>query len=201
MKSIYLFSSVLINIIIIGDNRVGKTSLVTRYIKDSFQEDLTPIGVDFRIKRTSLDGESFTMRIWELQGEERLRATLPFFFRRTQGVIIVFDKTNISSFERVPFWLEQTRRYIENQPIILIGNKEDDKKNFQVENHTAREFANLNGLKYIETSALSSYQVDLAFELIGRGALITKATSPIKKDNITVVPTRAQQIDACCLLL
>lgn len=103
-----------------------------------------------------------------MNGIARFRSITQFHLRymNMNGLILVFDKTNRSSFESIPYWIEEANKSLEPNLKVLVGHKSDLLKYFEVTYDEAHEFANRMGMHYIEASAKTSQGISLIFETI-----------------------------------
>ena len=94
----------LFKILIIGESGVGKTCLLLRFTEDSFTTTfLTTIGIDFKIKIINLENKLIKLQIWDTAGEERFRNLTNQYYNRTDGIILVFDLTNINTMYNIKY--------------------------------------------------------------------------------------------------
>jgi len=115
-----------------------------------------------------MEGKTLKLTIWDTAGQERFRTITSSYYRGAHAVLLVFDLTNADSFRSSQRWLSDISRYSSgNAPIILIGNKSDLLSERQVNGLDAESFADERGLRYVETSAKDSTNVDLAFAQLG----------------------------------
>ncbi|XP_032145756.1 ras-related protein Rab-18-like isoform X2 [Sapajus apella] len=122
-----------LKILIIGESGVGKSSLLLRFTDDTFDPELAAtIGVDFKVKTISVDGNKAKLAIWDTAGQERFRALTPSYYRGAQGVILVYDVTRRDTFVKLDNWLNELETYCTRNDIVnmLVGNK-IDKENLQ----------------------------------------------------------------------
>lgn len=174
----------LFKIILVGDSGVGKSSLLLRYCEDSYSESfISTIGVDFKIKNVEIDKKLVKLQLWDTAGQERFRTITASYYRGAQGMIIVFDVCERSTFENVTHWIEQIRNMqTDKSSIMLIGNKVDDTERRQVSSEEATEFCRTHGLiKYIETSAKKSIGVEEAFRALTETLLASNTSAQTKK--------------------
>eukprot|EP00105_Crassostrea_gigas_P008075 XP_011422531.1 PREDICTED: ras-related protein Rab-13 [Crassostrea gigas] len=156
---------VLMRLLLIGETGVGKTCVLCRYASEEFIDShITTIGIDFKMKTISLGGKTIKVQIWDTAGQERFESITKQFYRRAQGVILVYDITSKSSFEAVPKWLNYVRQFgREDVSVLLMGNKKDKEVNRQVLEEEGRKFAKDNSLLFYETSAKESANLEKAF--------------------------------------
>ena len=101
----------LYKILLLGDSAVGKSCLLLRYCDDSFQDiHLATIGLDFRLKTLNLDNnKKIKAQIWDTAGQDRFRAITKNYYRGANGILLIFDITDRSSFEHIRNWIEQIK--------------------------------------------------------------------------------------------
>ncbi|GFR23752.1 ras-related protein Rab-18 [Trichonephila clavata] len=117
-----------LKILIIGESDVGKSSLLLRFTDDVFDPGLAAtIGVDFKVKTVSVDGNKAKLAIWDTAGSERFRTLTPSYYRGAQGAILVYDVSNRQSFQKLDQWLYELETYSTRTNIVkmLVGNKID----------------------------------------------------------------------------
>ncbi|XP_068258645.1 ras-related protein Rab-33B isoform X4 [Nyctibius grandis] len=116
-------------IIVIGDSNVGKTCLTYRFCAGRFpQRTEATIGVDFRERAVTIDGERIKIQLWDTAGQERFRKSMvQHYYRNVHAVVFVYDMTNIASFHSLPSWIEECKQHLlaNDIPRILVGNKCD----------------------------------------------------------------------------
>jgi len=149
-------------ITIIGDSGVGKSSLLLRYLDHTFQEYVSTIGVDFRIKNHEFDGTEVKIQIWDAAGgRERFSRPSSAYYRGSNGIILAFDLTNEYSFKLLDKWLVEVEKFApEGAPVILVGTKCDLVETRCIEEDVARLFAVENKLQYFETSSKTGENID-----------------------------------------
>ena len=184
---------------------MGKSCLLIRFADDAFSESyITTIGVDFRFRTLTVDDTSVKLQIvmptqWDTAGQERFKTITTAYYRGSDGIIIVFDKNSSESFKHVDDWMEEVNRYGHETAVkMLVGNKADLGNAVSTEEGEAK--AKSYGIEYVETSAKSAYQVDLAFMAVARQLVkkrkeggvppiprmpkLVLANEEVKKDNV-----------------
>lgn len=79
-------SSSTIKLVLLGDGRVGKTSLVLRYVENVFSDkQVATVQASYLTKRLTVDGQSVTLSIWDTAGQERFHALGPIYYRDADG--------------------------------------------------------------------------------------------------------------------
>ena len=151
--------------LIIGNSGVGKSCLLIRFTDDKFEEGyVTTIGVDFKIKTLEIEGKSVKLQIWDTAGQERFRNIVSTYYKGGHGIMMVYDITDLESFRYLDSWLKEIEKNAsKNVYKILVGNK-SDLKNRKITFEKGKEFANLHGMKFFETSAKENRNVEEAFK-------------------------------------
>ncbi|XP_075267456.1 ras and EF-hand domain-containing protein [Opisthocomus hoazin] len=123
----YLSSEKAYKIVLAGDAAVGKSSFLTRLCKNEFRGNTSAtLGVDFQMKRLIVDGEPTVLQLWDTAGQERFRSIAKSYFRRADGVLLLYDVTCEKSFLNVREWVDMIEdATYENIPIMMVGNKAD----------------------------------------------------------------------------
>ncbi|XP_068604692.1 ras-related protein Rab-18 [Brachionichthys hirsutus] len=155
-----------LKLLIIGESGVGKSSLLLRFTDDTFDPDQTAtIGVDFKVKTLSIDGNSAKLAIWDTAGQERFRTLTPSYYRGAQGVTLVYDVTRRETFAKLDNWLNELETYTTRNDIVkmLVGNK-IDKDDREVDRNEGLKFARKHSMLFIEASAKTKDGVQCAFE-------------------------------------
>ena len=92
-------------VIIVGEYKVGKSSLLCRYTEKNFVNSLdSTVGVDFRMKILDREDKKIKLQIWDTGGNERFRTQTNSFYRGAKGVLLVYDITNRHSFDNIGYW-------------------------------------------------------------------------------------------------
>ncbi|EAR95585.1 small guanosine triphosphatase family (GTPase)-like Ras family protein (macronuclear) [Tetrahymena thermophila SB210] len=160
-------------IVFLGDQSVGKTSIINRFIYDNFTGSEQPtVGIDFICKTLQMDNKTLRLQLWDTAGQERFKSLIPSYIRDSNAAIIVYDITNQNSFSNVTKWVEEVKEERGNNAFIFIlGNKsdlEDRKVSLEEGQAKAKQF----GLNFCEVSAktgqnISSFFKNLSMTLSG----------------------------------
>jgi len=155
---------------VLGDPAVGKTSLINKYITDSFKENYQPtLGVNIVSKYISLEEFNFRIRLllWDIAGQEKYELTRQSFFQGCVGAFLVYDITRYSTFEQIASkWLKDFKRFSKHEgTYILIGNKLDLKDSVKVSSEEGKALSQeIQAAEFIETSAKYGENVEKAFK-------------------------------------
>ena len=161
--------------LIIGNSGVGKSCLLIRFTDDKYEEGyVTTIGVDFKIKTLIIEGKSVKLQIWDTAGQERFRNIVSSYYKGAQGIMMVYDITDLESFRYLDSWLKEIEKNAsKNVYKILVGNK-SDLENRKITFEKGKEFANLHGMKFFETSAKENKNVEEAFKEMTKDIINSK---------------------------
>ena len=155
----------LYKIIIVGDTCVGKSNILSRYLKDEFRDDSkSTVGVELGSKFLKIKGVGAKLQIWDTAGQERYRSITSSYYKGSHGCFIVYDITNEISFENVDKWYEQAKKETSKEiSIILVGNKCDLENERKISKEQGEEKAKSLNCPFFETSALSKIKIDDIF--------------------------------------
>eukprot|EP00924_Labyrinthula_sp_SR-Ha-C_P003912 maker-scaffold_3-snap-gene-8.48-mRNA-1 protein AED:0.01 eAED:0.01 QI:333/1/1/1/1/1/2/263/220 len=173
-----------LKLLTIGDSGVGKTCLLLRYTNDVFSPTfITTIGIDFKVKNIQINDKRIKLQIWDTAGQERFRTITTSYFRGAQGVLLVYDVSDRSSFENVRNWISQINEHGEfGVDRILVANKVDVAAEGRVVSEKegmdlAKEF----NVPYVETSAKEGKGVNEVFDTLVRN-VVKRVESSAKLD-------------------
>nr|KAF6416900.1 RAB34, member RAS oncogene family [Molossus molossus] len=106
-------------VIVVGDLSVGKTCLINRFCKDTFDKNYkATIGVDFEMERFEVLGIPFSLQLWDTAGQERFKCIASTYYRGAQAIIIVFNLNDVASLEHTKQWLADALK--ENDPSSVL---------------------------------------------------------------------------------
>nr|XP_041577262.1 ras-related protein Rab-44 isoform X2 [Taeniopygia guttata] len=187
----------LYNVLFIGDSHVGKTSFLYRLHADTFNPHLTAtVGLDYQIKTLVVDNERFALRLWDSAGQERYRSVTKQFFRKADGVVLMYDITSELSFSDVRFWLSCIQEGAEDGvAVLLLGNKSDCAAQRQVPTKEGECLAKEHQLMFYECSAASGHNV---FESMASFTRLLKVREDELKNKAEEVPKAPQKKKGCC---
>ena len=153
-------------VVLVGDSSVGKTNIMSKYLKGEFHEDSkATVGVEFGSKQFTVEGHVIKAQIWDTAGQERYKAITSAYYKGAKGAFVVYDITRKQSFDSVDRWINELRATADkNLTIIIIGNKCDLEDQRQVTKEQAEEKAKDCEVAFMETSALNGENLDKAFE-------------------------------------
>ncbi|NXA38229.1 RAB44 protein, partial [Eudromia elegans] len=140
----------LFKVILVGNSSVGKTSFLRRFCEDRFfPGTAATVGVDYSVKTVTVDNSQVTLQLWDTAGQERYRSITKQFFRKADGVIVMYDITAKDTFTDVKQWLVSIEEAAEeNVPVLLLGNKTDNEKEREVPNGMGEHLATVQYLEW-----------------------------------------------------
>lgn len=191
-------------LVFLGDQSVGKTSIITRFMYDNFDRHYqATIGIDFLSKTMYLEDRTVRLQLWDTAGQERFRSLIPSYIRDSSVAVVVYDVSNRASFLNTTKWVEDVRAERGTDVVIcLVGNKTDlgnDKR--QVSTEEGEERARKDGLMFMECSAKAGYNVKslfrkLATALPGSNDQAAAAKKTNNMVDITLAPAPANVDEA-----
>ena len=146
----------LYKILLLGDSTVGKTCFLLRYVDDSFLDlHMATIGLDYRLKTLILEEQKIVkVQLWDTAGQDKFRAITRNYYKGANGIILIFDVTNVKSYENIKKWINEIKEEIsEKVAIVLIGNKIDNVQERKISKEQGDKLASEIGVKFFETSA------------------------------------------------
>ena len=180
-------------VILVGDSGVGKTCLLSMYVKGVCEQTIPTIAVEFCTKEIELyDGTKIKVQLWDTAGQERFKSLAMTYYRKAFGILLLFDVTKKSSFNACKNYLEEVRNNSDKKCVIyLVGNKIDLENERQISKEEAENFAKNENIKYIETSAVKNMKVTEVFTSLlnniyqiktedDKSKLFLKNTNPIE---------------------
>ena len=146
-----------IQLIMVGESGVGKTSLIRRYTNNIFNTNhLETIGIEFFNKEERINDQIIQIKLWDTAGQEIFHSRTKNFYRKADGIIIVYDITNKESFERIQDWVksvyDNTDTYKEIQ-MIIVGNKIDLEERREVSKQEGLKIGKYFEIDFFEASA------------------------------------------------
>ena len=180
-------------VLLLGDSSVGKTCFLLRYCDKSFHDvHLSTIGLDYRLKTITLkNNKNIKLQIWDTAGQDRFRAITKNYYKSANGVLLIYDISNLQTYENVKNWISQIREEANPNVIIyLVGNKIDLPKEKRVVNiEDGEKIAEEFEIKFKEASAKSGTNVNEIFEELVEqiDEKFSKLEAPKKKERESII--------------
>lgn len=196
-------------IVLAGDAAVGKSSFLLRLCKNEFKNSTsTTLGVDFQMKTLVVDGVPTVLQLWDTAGQERFRSIAKSYFRRADGVLLLYDVTCEKSFLNVREWVDTIEDVSQDDiPIMLVGNKTDLRTEALEEGMTCiptsygEKLAMTYSALFCETSAKDGSNIIEAVLHLARE--VTKHAEdhkePIAVAKLSKTPNKKMSNENCCM--
>lgn len=172
----------LFKVVIVGDSGVGKSNILLRFTENNFSFSFHPtIGVDFKIKTFQYESFTVKLQLWDTAGQERFKNVANTYYKGAHAVLLVYDITNPSSFKSLEKWIEEVEGHSDCMLVkLLVGNKVDLEDQRKVSLGEAKLFAEKLNIKFLETSAKDTINIDEAFS-----CLVKESIEAVNKKRIT----------------
>ncbi|XP_049925515.1 ras-related protein Rab-26-like isoform X2 [Epinephelus moara] len=176
------FYDIAFKVMLVGDSGVGKTCLLVRFKDGAFLAGsfISTVGIDFRNKVLNIDGVKVKLQIWDTAGQERFRSVTHAYYRDAHALLLLYDVTNKSSFDNIQAWLTEIHEYAQQDVVLmLLGNKEF-------------------GVPFMETSARSGLNVELAFTAVAKELKHRSMKDPSEKFKLQEYVNKEMKSTSCC---
>jgi len=167
-------------VVLLGEGRVGKTSLTLKYVKGTFSDrQESTIQATFLAKRINISKQSMELNIWDTAGQERFHALAPIYYRNADGALLVYDITDRDSFTKVRNWVKELRKFLGHDiSLLIVGNKIDMERDRQVDEKQALDYAASVGAKHVTCSARTGKDVETVFLELAKAMLQKHQAKP-----------------------
>ena len=194
-------------ILLLGESDVGKTSIFKRYLFNNYEEKMmSTIGVESETKILNYNNKNYSITLIDTTGQERFKSITKSYYHMGDGFFIVFDLTNEDSLNAIEEWIDSIRENKENPKIIILGNKDDLKKNRISEEIINNQLEKYKNMIFIKTSAKTNHNIKEAIkkmiDLLENNINFEKhrEENKEKKDNITLSKKnfKKNKKERCC---
>eukprot|EP01054_Gregarina_sp_Poly1_P002119 Gregarina_sp_Poly_1__2118@NODE_1560_length_3848_cov_294_844221_g1029_i0_p3_GENE_NODE_1560_length_3848_cov_294_844221_g1029_i0NODE_1560_length_3848_cov_294_844221_g1029_i0_p3_ORF_typecomplete_len167_score14_45Ras/PF00071_22/2_3e62Roc/PF08477_13/3_8e27Arf/PF00025_21/1_1e20GTP_EFTU/PF00009_27/1_8e09Gtr1_RagA/PF04670_12/1_3e06FeoB_N/PF02421_18/2_1e06SRPRB/PF09439_10/6_4e06RsgA_GTPase/PF03193_16/6_8RsgA_GTPase/PF03193_16/0_0034MMR_HSR1/PF01926_23/0_00081AAA_22/PF13401_6/0_0055MnmE_helical/PF12631_7/0 len=153
-------------LVFLGEQAVGKTSIITRFMYDTFDTNYqATIGIDFLSKTLYMEDRTVRLQLWDTAGQERFRSLIPSYIRDSSAAVVVYDVTNHLSFQNTEKWIQDVRTERgKDVTIALVGNKTDIEERRQVTVEEGQAKAKEFDVMFMETSAKNGSNIRQLFK-------------------------------------
>ena len=161
---------IIYKIVMVGSAGVGKTSLLVKFAKKRFESAYKPtLGVDIIKYSYGYNSHTITFTAWDISGQRTFKKLRRTYYPNTESFLVIYDTTDLESFEEVEEWIDEIRQYgKKNSIFILIGNKTDLENERMVSSEEGQTKASEYGFEYFETSAKTGHNVNDLFNSLGK---------------------------------
>ncbi|KAH1114133.1 hypothetical protein J1N35_007511 [Gossypium stocksii] len=167
-------------LVLVGDMGTGKTSLVLRFVKGQFfHHQEATIGAAFFTQILSASEATVKFDIWDTAGQERYHSLAPMYYRGAAAAIVVYDISTMDTFARAKKWVQELQKQGNPKSVMaLVGNKSDLDSKREVQVEEGEEFAQENGMLFMETSAKTAENVNELFYEIAKKLATASPPNP-----------------------
>uniref|UniRef100_A0A8C5KIM0 Calcium release activated channel regulator 2A n=1 Tax=Jaculus jaculus TaxID=51337 RepID=A0A8C5KIM0_JACJA len=185
----------LFKVVFVGDSAVGKTSFLQRLCEDRFSTSMAAtVGIDYRVKTITVDGSRVALQLWDTAGQERYRCVTQQFFRKADGVVVMYDLTAKQSFLSIRQWLSSVEEAVGDRvPVLLLGNKLDNVQEREVPRGLGEQLAKENSLIFYECSAHSGHNTKESLLHLAR--FLKEQEDTARVDTVQIAPPSKK---SCC---
>ena len=189
-----------INITLLGETQVGKTSIINSFKRNEFFEEiLLTTGIYYFLDEELFNGKKYKFKIFDTAGQERFKSISKTTIKFSDGFMVIFSVIDRNSFEKIGEWINSIKDtvQIKSKSVYLIGNK-IDVPNREVLNAEAVEYARLNNLKYFESSAKTGHGVKEVFQQLYQDIYNLQKELGLDKENLDLKDTNNKRGGGCC---
>ncbi|KAM5172505.1 EF-hand calcium-binding domain-containing protein 4B isoform 2-T2 [Mantella aurantiaca] len=186
----------LFKIVMVGNSSVGKTSFLRRFCDDNFCTGTSAtVGIDYSVKTVTVDNCQVALQLWDTAGQERYRSITKQFFRKADGVVVMYDITSKDSFTAVRQWLTSVEEGAgENIPILMLGSKTDIEKEREVPCGLGEHLSKECNLIFYECSASSGHNVKESVLHLAR--ILKEQEDKVKEKTVRLLDSSKKK--SCC---
>ena len=158
-----------LKILILGDSSVGKTSLLLKYTDGYFPTIyVATIGVEYKIKKITINNININLQIWDTAGQERFRSITQSFIKGADGILYVYDITQKKTFDDLKTWISQSEESAEGFKKIIVGNKVDLEEERVISKEKLQKFCDDRNIQGFEVSAKIGKNLSECFEALAK---------------------------------
>ncbi|KAM7371971.1 hypothetical protein PAMP_009171 [Pampus punctatissimus] len=195
------FYDIAFKVMLVGDSGVGKTCLLVRFKDGAFLAGsfISTVGIDFRNKVLNIDGLKVKLQIWDTAGQERFRSVTHAYYRDAHALLLLYDVTNKTSFDNIQAWLTEIHEYAQQDVVLmLLGNKADATHERVVKREDGERLAKEFGVPFMETSARSGLNVELAFTAVAKELKHQSMKDPNERFKLQEYVNKEMKGTGCC---
>ncbi|XP_058244146.1 EF-hand calcium-binding domain-containing protein 4B isoform X1 [Hemibagrus wyckioides] len=195
----------LFKIVLVGNSSVGKTSLLRRFCDDCFYPGTSAtVGIDYSVKTLLVDNSQVALQMWDTAGQERYRSITKQFFRKADGVVVMYDITCEQTFTAVRSWLASVQEGAgDDIPVMLLGNKTDLEAQREIQFRVGEKLAMVDRcavlqesrMIFFECSAFSGHNVTESMVNLAR---ILKEQEDREKEKTVSLVDAPSKKKSCC---
>lgn len=175
--------------VLLGDSSVGKTSLVLRYVTNTFSIDPdSTVGASYMSKTIKVNSDLVKLNIWDTAGQERYRSLIRLYYKDVHMALLVYDITQHSSFIQLKRWYEELLAQCQASSLIvvIVANKEDLVAEEEVDPFEGKAYADSIGASFYKTSCKTDSGVSMLFTGITQSFLRKVKNGQIDKEHVLI---------------
>uniref|UniRef100_H3CWK8 small monomeric GTPase n=1 Tax=Tetraodon nigroviridis TaxID=99883 RepID=H3CWK8_TETNG len=196
------FYDIAFKVMLVGDSGVGKTCLLVRFKDAAFLAGsfISTVGIDFRNKVLTVDGVKVKLQIWDTAGQERFRSVTHAYYRDAHALLLLYDVTNKASFDNIQAAALWGRAEGSSRPVCLryCPDKADAAQERVVKREDGERLAKEFGVPFMETSARSGLNVDLAFTAVAKELKHRSVQDPSETFKLQEYVNKEMKSSGCC---
>ncbi|TNV80085.1 hypothetical protein FGO68_gene16390 [Halteria grandinella] len=175
------------SVIILGDQSVGKSSLIVKFVDGTFQDAYkVSVGIDFKNKKIQVGDKVIKLQIWDTAGQERFRTIAQTYYQKADAVILAYDCTSKTSFTNLATWATQIKENCKEgtQKVIVATKCDVEEAQRYISRQEGEEFCNNLGIKHYDTSAKANFGITEVFTELTKMIISTKGQN-LQRPSIT----------------
>jgi small GTP-binding protein len=185
--------------VMIGDSGVGKTTIVKWISEGIFiSAHLPTIGSQFVTVEVSVEDQKICLELWDTAGQEVYRALVGFYARDARGAMFVIDSTREAGLDSAPDWLKFIREESPSAKVLIFVNKIDQEDARAIDSAAIEQFAQANGLEFVEGSAKTGHRLKEAFETLAQMMMLDLPQASDPKESLDMAAVQAESAGGCC---
>ena len=195
--------------VILGEGRVGKTSILSKYFKKKFNEgEKSTVNPAFYEKTVNYQGKKVQLKFWDTAGQEQFNAISTMYYQNAVGALLVYDVSIFETFEKVKSWVNTLQEAVgKDITFVIAGNKFDliNKSKMEEQNPSIESYCAKERCKHFYTSAKTGFNLDEAFDslinnVLGKVSSSTGGVSGRKKGKKLEIATATTKKEkgGCC---
>ena len=187
-------------IIFLGDQGVGKSSILNRFSQDKFEQEYqATIGLDFHSKNATINGANIRLLLYDTAGQEKFKSLIPMYIRDANIIIVVYDITIKDSFTHTSHWVNETKDLKREDAIfVLVGNKIDLNDKRQVSSQEGQNYANEKEFIFFEVSARTGQGIQELFNNNIFPEMVKQKTDNDEMNGVKLDSTEKKKKKGCC---
>ncbi len=178
-------------ICLLGDPAVGKTSLIRRFVEDSFEANyVSTIGTNILSKLVKLyipdTGKTIKIKllVWDLPGQKAIGDIHANYYRGVEGALVVCDVTRRDTLESLAEWIHQLKKYSDTAPFVFLANKSDLLVQKAMDVQEPEKVARSYGSHFFLTSAKTADGVENAFHTLSFAMVRKSLGMPLQPEEL-----------------